>query len=229
MSPRTSSIVIAVLGTALVALAIFTVIQMNSLDSKISDLEDSTASLESSAASGGENTASEIEDLSAGLKKLRACLPEIQNEINGSLRNRKHICLRRKQLAGFVLLSAGCLSGNRRSGRVAIPLPRVICRALGVGALAMLLAAGVALAAAPAGPRLAVVKLSPKPPRLELLTVDPNGKTRPVRLAGGGCVPGRSVATSRLSRGRRTERGSCSARPSPTETEMAPSRSRGSS
>jgi len=83
MSPRTSSIVVAVLGTALVALAIFTVVQMNSLDSKINDLEDSTATLESSTTSGGENTASEIKGLSAELKKLRACLPEVQNEING--------------------------------------------------------------------------------------------------------------------------------------------------
>lgn len=49
----------------------------------------------------------------------------------------------------------------------------------------MLLAAGVAMAAAPAGSRLAVVKFSPKPPRLELVTVGPDG-TRPVRLAGGG-------------------------------------------
>lgn len=61
----------------------------------------------------------------------------------------------------------------------------VIRRALGVGVLALLLAAPVAKAAAPEGPRLAVIKASLKPPRLELLTVDPNG-TRPVRLAGGG-------------------------------------------
>lgn len=42
-----------------------------------------TATLESSTTSGGENTASDIKGLSAELKKLRACLPEIQNEING--------------------------------------------------------------------------------------------------------------------------------------------------
>ena len=62
---------------------------------------------------------------------------------------------------------------------------RVIRRALVAGALALLVAVGVAGAAAPDGPRLAVVKLSSKPPRLELLTVGPN-VTRPVRLAGGG-------------------------------------------
>jgi TolB protein len=51
--------------------------------------------------------------------------------------------------------------------------------------LTLLLAVGVAGAAAPDGPRLAVVKLSSKPLRLELLTVNPNG-TRAVRLVGGG-------------------------------------------
>jgi len=62
---------------------------------------------------------------------------------------------------------------------------RVIRRALVVGALALLLAAGVAMAAAPGGPRLALVKLTTKPTRLELMTVDPNGGL-PLRLAGGG-------------------------------------------
>ena len=47
----------------------------------------------------------------------------------------------------------------------------------------MLLTAGVAMAAAPAGPRLAIVKLSAN--RFELLTVNQGG-SRPVRLAGGG-------------------------------------------
>src|SRR5680860_1392262 len=59
----------------------------------------------------------------------------------------------------------------------------VIRRALGAGVLAMLLTAGVAMAAAPAGPRLAIVKLSAN--RFELLTVNQGG-SRPVRLAGGG-------------------------------------------
>ena len=49
----------------------------------------------------------------------------------------------------------------------------------------MLLAAGSANAAIPEGPRLAVVKLSSKPLRLELVTVNRNGG-RPLRLAGGG-------------------------------------------
>jgi Tol biopolymer transport system component len=50
---------------------------------------------------------------------------------------------------------------------------RVIWRILGAAALALLLASGVAMAAAPAGPRLAVVRLTEK--RSELLTVNPNG------------------------------------------------------
>ncbi|HEX6152470.1 MAG TPA: hypothetical protein VFZ19_03005 [Solirubrobacterales bacterium] len=60
----------------------------------------------------------------------------------------------------------------------------MIRRALGAGALALLLAASAAMAAAPAGPRLAIVKASPKAPALELVTVNRNGGD-PLRLAGG--------------------------------------------
>ena len=62
---------------------------------------------------------------------------------------------------------------------------RVIRRALGVGVVALLLATGVADAVAPDGPRLAVIKLTPKQTQLELLTVGPDGALR-MRLAGGG-------------------------------------------
>ncbi len=61
---------------------------------------------------------------------------------------------------------------------------RVIRRALGAGALALLLAVGVAGAAGPAGPRLAVVKETWNPRRVTLLTVDPDGRA-PKRIAGG--------------------------------------------
>lgn len=54
-----------------------------------------------------------------------------------------------------------------------------------MGVLALLLAAGVAMAAMPEGPRLVIVKLTPKPPRVELLTVNQSGGA-PLRLAGGG-------------------------------------------
>lgn len=83
MSSRSSSIVIGVLAVALVALAIFSVVKISDLSSKVDDLEASTTELESSTASGGKNVAAEIGVFSVSLKKLRACLPELQNEING--------------------------------------------------------------------------------------------------------------------------------------------------
>lgn len=67
---------------------------------------------------------------------------------------------------------------------LAIDPRRAVRRALGATALALLLATGIATAAQPPGPRLAVVKHLWKPPRFALLTVGPNGGT-PVRLAGG--------------------------------------------
>jgi Tol biopolymer transport system component len=60
---------------------------------------------------------------------------------------------------------------------------RVIRRAAVAGVLAILLTVGVATAAAPTGPRLAIVKASRS--GLELLNVNPNGGGS-VRLAGGG-------------------------------------------
>ena len=66
-----------------------------------------------------------------------------------------------------------------------IGMRRMIRSALGAGLLALLLlTAGVAGAAAPAGPRLAVVKETWNPRRVTLLTVDPDGGA-PMRLAGG--------------------------------------------
>jgi TolB protein len=63
---------------------------------------------------------------------------------------------------------------------------QVIRRALGAGVLVvLLLAASTAMAAAPAGPRLAIIKVSPKPLRFELVSVNRNGGD-PLRLAGGG-------------------------------------------
>lgn len=77
-------------------------------------------------------------------------------------------------------------------------MPRVIRRALGAGALAVLLAVGVAMAAAPAGPRLAVVKTTAKPYRLELLTVSPSGG-HPLRLAVRDTDPRMLMVFSALS------------------------------
>lgn len=83
MSSRTSSIIMGVLGVAVIALAIYMVLQTSDLNSKISDLEDTTASVEAESATGGKDAAAEIEGLSQQLKKLRTCLPEFQNEIDG--------------------------------------------------------------------------------------------------------------------------------------------------
>lgn len=66
----------------------------------------------------------------------------------------------------------------------AVGIRRLVGRALGAAALVLLLAAGTASAAAPAGPRLAVIKHTWNPSRATLLTVDPHGRA-PVRLAGG--------------------------------------------
>jgi Tol biopolymer transport system component len=62
---------------------------------------------------------------------------------------------------------------------------RVIRRALGLGALALVLWAGVAGAVAPAGPRLALVRWTAEPERVDLISVDQRG-AKPLRLAGGG-------------------------------------------
>ncbi len=59
----------------------------------------------------------------------------------------------------------------------------VIRRALGAATAALLLAATPAMAAAPQGPRLAVIKVSAK--SLDLVSVNRNGG-HPLRLAGGG-------------------------------------------
>lgn len=60
----------------------------------------------------------------------------------------------------------------------------MIRRVTGAAALALLLTAGVAGAAEPAGPRLAVVKETWNPNRVTLLTVDSDGDS-PRRIAGG--------------------------------------------
>jgi Tol biopolymer transport system component len=56
--------------------------------------------------------------------------------------------------------------------------------AIAVGALLSLLVASVAIAATPAGPRLAVIKRTWNPSRATLITVGPGGGS-PVRIAGG--------------------------------------------
>lgn len=66
-------------------------------------------------------------------------------------------------------------------------MPSVTRWAVGMAGLvlAMLVLTSASPAAAPEGPRLGFVKLSLKPPRFELLTVDPTGAL-PLMIAGGG-------------------------------------------
>jgi uncharacterized protein YoxC len=80
MSSRNSSISIGILAVAFVALAAFTVVKTSDANSKINDLESSTASLEQTT--GGKD-AEEIKALSGRVKKLEACIPEVENQING--------------------------------------------------------------------------------------------------------------------------------------------------
>jgi Tol biopolymer transport system component len=81
---------------------------------------------------------------------------------------------------------------------------RVIRRVPGAAALVLLLASGAAMAAAPAGPRLAVVRLTEK--RSELLTVNPNGG-HPFHLAGSGAGSRLLLIASSLSWSSDGERG----------------------
>jgi hypothetical protein len=90
VSTRTSSVLIGALGLLVILVAIFAAVKISDLNSKVSDLGSTTAGLEDQAAgledetkSGGKDVAAEIEDLSLGVKKLRDCLPELQNEITG--------------------------------------------------------------------------------------------------------------------------------------------------
>lgn len=61
---------------------------------------------------------------------------------------------------------------------------RAIGLGLGAFSAALLLTAGVASGAGPAGPRLAVIEETRNPRRVTLLTVDPHGRA-PMRIAGG--------------------------------------------
>jgi len=75
---------------------------------------------------------------------------------------------------------------------------RLLLSGLLAALLALPLTAGLADAAAPAGPRLAVVKETWNPNRVALLTVDANGR-RPIRIAGGQPKGGPVQGFGRLS------------------------------
>ena len=86
MIARWVYVTIGVLGVALIALAIFTIVRLNHLDSRISDLDSTTSALQKET-SGEDQAAlkeqeSSLKEVSAKLKKVEACLPELQTEVN---------------------------------------------------------------------------------------------------------------------------------------------------
>lgn len=87
MSARTGGILIGVLAVALLAVAIFSVARIDNLDTKIAHLEDKVSVVEGQTAklakSTGNDAAGELQSVERKLRKVEACIPEVQNEING--------------------------------------------------------------------------------------------------------------------------------------------------
>lgn len=87
LSARTGGILIGLLAAALVAVAIYSVAKTSNLNSRIGDLEDQVGTVEAQTAqlakSTGSDAEQELQTLEHKLKKIEACIPEVQNEING--------------------------------------------------------------------------------------------------------------------------------------------------
>lgn len=87
MSARTGAILIGLLAVAVVAIGVFSVVKTGDLNSKVNDLEDQVNVVEGQtsklAKSTGGDAGEELLTLEHKLKKLEACIPEVQNEING--------------------------------------------------------------------------------------------------------------------------------------------------
>jgi septal ring factor EnvC (AmiA/AmiB activator) len=87
LSARTGGILFGLLAAALVALAIFSVVKTDDLNTKISSLEDQVSLVEGQTAklakSTGNDAEEELQALEHKLRKVEACIPEVQNEING--------------------------------------------------------------------------------------------------------------------------------------------------
>ncbi len=87
MSVKMGAILIGLLAAALVAVGVFSVVQTDDLDSKVDDLEAQVTVVEGQTAklakSTGSDAEEELQTLEYKLKKLEACIPEVQNEING--------------------------------------------------------------------------------------------------------------------------------------------------
>jgi hypothetical protein len=87
LSVRTSGILIGFLGIALLGVAIFSVVKIDDLDSKVGGLEEQVGAVQGQAAklakSTGSDAEEELQSLEHKLKKIEACVPEVQNEISG--------------------------------------------------------------------------------------------------------------------------------------------------
>ena len=80
MSVKTGGILIGLLAVALLGVAIFSVAKIADLESQVSAVEDQTATLVKST---GSDVGEELQTLEHKLRKIEACIPEVQNEING--------------------------------------------------------------------------------------------------------------------------------------------------
>lgn len=87
LSARTGGILIGLLAAALVALAIFSVVKTDDLNTKNGNLENQVSVLGGQTAklakSTGNAAEEELQALEHKLRKIEACIPEVQNEING--------------------------------------------------------------------------------------------------------------------------------------------------
>jgi hypothetical protein len=78
-----------VLVVALLALAVFTILKTSSLNSDISDLQDTTATLEAATTTGGKDIEGEIDELSLSLKNLGPVCPRYRTRSPGWTSNLK--------------------------------------------------------------------------------------------------------------------------------------------
>ncbi len=86
MTTRGGYITIGVLSVALVALAVFTVVKVNDLNSRVSKLDSSTSALQKET-SGEDQVAlkeqeASVKEVTAKVKKIETCLPELQTEVS---------------------------------------------------------------------------------------------------------------------------------------------------
>jgi phage-related tail protein len=87
LSVRTGGILIGLLAVALLGVAIFSLAKIDDLDTKVAGLEDQVSVVEGQTAklakSTGSDAGEELQALKDKLRKIEACIPEVQNEING--------------------------------------------------------------------------------------------------------------------------------------------------